>query len=120
MKNMTRTDKKFITITPAVLLIGAALALCVARVEAQEVPGCRNAWNDLYTRDALGDARTLIATDCPVMYRKGWLINPRKLMADIIPSCVASWYALASKGALPAVRFLVTHNCPVIRRKGWR
>jgi hypothetical protein len=87
---------------------------------AQEVPGCRDAWNDLNARAALGYARILIETDCPVMYREGWLINPQKLSADVIPACVAAWNALASKGALSYTRFLVMHNCPVIERKGWR
>jgi hypothetical protein len=81
---------------------------------AQEVPGCRHAWDDLNMRGALGNAKTLIVTDCPVMYREGWLINPRKLTADVIPSCVGAWNALASKGALRSVQFLVQHNCPVM------
>jgi hypothetical protein len=87
---------------------------------AQEVPSCRNAWNDLVAREALSHARTLIETDCPLMYREGWLINPSKFQSAVIPSCVVAWNALASKGALPSTRFLVMHNCPVIEREGWR
>ena len=57
-----------------------ALVVCAATVvfgtsDAQEVPGCRDAWNDLNARDSLGYARTLIETDCPVMYRQGWLMR---------------------------------------------
>lgn len=103
-----------------------ALTLCVAiaifgtSIYAQEVPGCRDAWNDLSARDALGYARTLIETDCPVMYRQGWLIDPAKRGADIIPACVVAWNGLESREALSSARFLVAHNCPVIERKGWR
>jgi hypothetical protein len=82
-----------------VLFLGAAIASAVT-VEAQEVPGCRNAWNDLDMRGALGDARTLIATDCPVMYREGWLANPNKRTTYVIPSCLAAWNALDSKGGI--------------------
>ena len=120
MKNMTDAGRKFITGTAAVLFIGTTLALSAPPVEAQEVPGCRTAWNNLYRRDALREARALIGMDCPVMYREGWLVNPSKLRADVIPSCVHAWNALARKGALTPVQFLVTHNCPVIRRQGWR
>lgn len=87
---------------------------------APEVPGCRDAWNDLDARAALGYARILIETDCPVMYRQGWLINPQRLSSDVIPACVVAWNALVSRGALSSARFLVMHNCPVIERKGWR
>ena len=103
-----------------VSLFWAAIAFLGAAANAQEVPGCRDAWNDLDARAALGYARILIETDCPVMYRQGWLINPQKLSADVIPACVVAWNTLASKGALPSARFLVMHNCPVIERKGWR
>jgi hypothetical protein len=104
----------------AALLFWAAVMSFGGFAQAQEVPGCRDAWNDVDAREALGYTRILIETDCPVMYRKGWLMNPQKLRADIIPACVAAWNALVSRGALPSVRFLVAHNCPVIERKGWR
>jgi hypothetical protein len=90
------------------------------RVEAQEVSGCRNAWNDLNVRGALRDARTLIGTDCPVMYRQGWLMNASNPTSDVIPRCETAWNTLASKGALGSAQFLVMHNCPVIQRNGWR
>jgi hypothetical protein len=102
------------------LSFGATTALFVTSIYAQEVPGCRDAWNDLYARDALGYARALIETDCPVMYRQGWLINPAKLSANIIPACVVAWNGLEGRGALSSAGFLVAHNCPVIERKGWR
>ena len=103
-----------------VLFIFAAVACLAAPTYAQEVPGCRDAWNDLGARGAYLYAQTLIEADCPVMYRKGWLINPDRLRSSVIPSCVVAWNALAREGALSAVRFLVMHNCPVLERKGWR
>lgn len=102
------------------LSIFAALAFLAAPTHAQEVPGCRHAWNDLGARGAYLYAQTLIEADCPVMYRRGWLINPRRARSSVIPSCVAAWNTLVAIGALPAVRFLVMHNCPVLERKGWR
>jgi hypothetical protein len=104
----------------AVLFIFAAVACLTAPTYAQEVPGCRDAWDDLGARGAYLYAQTLIEADCPVMYRKGWLINPDRLRSSVIPSCVVAWNALAREGALSAVRFLVMHNCPVLERKGWR
>jgi hypothetical protein len=104
----------------AALLLFAAAMSFGGFAQAQEVPGCRDAWNDLDARDALGYARALIEVDCPVMYRKGWQITPSKLQADVIPACVVAWNSLVSRGALSSARFLVTHNCPVIGRKGWR
>jgi hypothetical protein len=95
-------------------------AITAATVVAQEVPGCRQAWDDLNERGALDDAKTLIVTDCPVMYRQGWLINTSKRTAPAIPSCVDAWNALDSKGALGSTQFLVQHNCPVMHRYGWR
>jgi hypothetical protein len=91
-----------------------------AQAAQQTVPGCESAWRDLEMRRALLDAKTLIGTDCPVMYREGWLVNSSKLTAPGIPSCGAAWNALASKGALSSARFLVVHDCPVLRRNGLR
>jgi hypothetical protein len=95
------------------------IACLAAPTYAQEVPGCRNAWNDLGARGAYLHAQTLIEADCPMMYREGWLIDYRA-RSSVTPSCKFSWNALAREGALPAVRFLVTHNCPVLERQGWR
>ena len=103
-----------------------ALAFCAVTVGfgtsiyAQEVPGCRDAWNDLTARGALAYTSVLIETDCPVMYRQGWLINSERSWSGVIPACVVAWNELAARGALPSARFLVMHNCPVIERKGWR
>jgi hypothetical protein len=114
MKTMIGTGKKFITSTVAVLFVGAALALSAAPAEAQEVPGCRTAWNDLDARDALRDARTLIGMDCPVMYRKGWLVNSSKLMANVIPSCVdACSSGLAARSTLRSKSTTTISSAPL-------
>src|SRR6516165_9295113 len=83
-----------------VLFIFAAIACLAAPTYAQELPGCRDAWNDLGARGAYLYAKTLIEADCPVMYREGWLINPQRLRSSVIPKCVVDWNTLARKVAL--------------------
>ena len=117
---MTRKEIKSNSGVIIVLISCAILALSSAVSKAQEIPGCIVAWNILVAHEALPEARTLIGNDCPVMYRKGWLVNPRKLSQAVIPSCFTAWNSLEHKNSLPAVHFLVSHNCPVIERLGWR
>lgn len=102
------------------LLIAGGMLL-VSPALAWEVPGCRQAWNALGSRGALQNVAVLINKDCPVMYRKGWVLN-RAGPDDgkEVPGCRTAWTALAAKDALGPGKFLVTHNCPLIYRKGWR
>lgn len=88
---------------------------------AWEVPGCRLAWDDLAAQNALENVAVLIKKDCPVMYRKGWLLSRSEGKEGTeVPGCRGAWNALVTKHALSNAKTLVTHNCPVIYRRGWR
>lgn len=102
------------------LLAVAGLVAATTQAAAWEVPGCRTAWNALGERQALTHMATLIRNDCPVMYRKGWLVGPEKAAAGEVPGCRKAWDGLRAQKAAEQGQFLVTHNCPVIYRYGWR
>jgi len=98
----------------------AAFVFCTGAA-AQEVPGCRDAWNALSKAKALPSAKSLVTHDCPVMYRNHWLTDTAgRGKAAAIDECKTAWNDLSSKKVLAHAKTLVSKNCPVMQRNGWK
>lgn len=86
-------------------------------------PECVKAWGELRNARMLLTAKTLVQTDCDVMYQKGWMFTHqgRRLPNSNVkkPECAESWNKLAQAKRLGAVQKLVTKKCPILKKKGW-
>jgi len=77
---------------------------------------CVKAWNHLLAHSSTLKVKTLLARDCPVLYRQGWKVdtNDAKNRA-VIPECRAAWTELKGiPNGLKATETLIRNNCPIL------
>ena len=101
-----------------VLCIVFLTFLLSSNAYARELPGCRDAYNTLGRAGQLGNAKTLVSTNCAILYNRGWLL-PQNGGISNRSVCVPAWNNTVQSSTINSAKFLVTHNCPVMYRQGW-